>query len=45
MIEIIEQSDVETLLDLNKYIHQWHLNHYPKIFKLSGKCILRKNGF
>jgi ribosomal protein S18 acetylase RimI-like enzyme len=33
MIEIKDKCNVETLLELNKYVHYWHVNNYPKIFK------------
>jgi ribosomal protein S18 acetylase RimI-like enzyme len=33
VIEIKDQCDVETLLELNQYVHQWHVSNYPKIFK------------
>ena len=37
VIELKDNCNVETLLELNKYVHQWHVNNYPKIFKDNEK--------
>jgi len=33
MFKIKENDTVETLLSLNKYVHEWHVKAYPNIFR------------
>jgi hypothetical protein len=33
MFTIEENASVETLVSLNKYVHEWHVKAYPNIFR------------
>ncbi len=33
MFTVKDTVTMETLLALNKYVHEWHVNSYPDIFR------------